>query len=107
MDKVKTISINLIEDNHTQKIIFRALLGCLLVLMVAYCYFIGNITFNILARKSFENNIQVVTTKISQLELDYLKKMSLIDKDYAINNGFIESEDSIFALRTLNEVAIR
>jgi hypothetical protein len=107
MQKAKEISENVLQNNYTQRMLFRILVVCIAVLSIFYCYFVGCTIFNVLARKSLESNSQTLVTKISQLEFEYLERTSEIDKNYAIQNGFVESKNSIFASRAINEVAIR
>jgi len=107
MSKVKTITVDIIENNYTRKILFKGLVLSLAVLGILYVYFIGSITFNVLARKSLENNIRVLSSNISQLELVYLNNLNQIDKDYSLEKGFVDAKNNIFAIRPINRVAIR
>lgn len=107
MQKAKEISESVLQNNYTQKILFRVLVICIASLMIFYCYFVSCTIFNVLARKSTESEVQTLMTKISQLELEYLEKTSELNKDYALQNGFIEPQNSIFASRAITEVAIR
>jgi len=107
MNTVKTMTANIIENNDTRRTLFKVLILGLVSLFVIYVYFIGSITFNVLARKSLENKIQSLSSSISQLELTYLHNISEIDKDYAISKGFVDAHNNIFATRFINYVAIR
>jgi len=86
MSKVKTITMDMMENNYTRRTLFRFLLGGVIMLSIVYMYIIGSITFNILARKSLENTIRTLGSNISQLELTYLANSSEIDRNYAFSN---------------------
>lgn len=107
MSTVKAITVDIIENNYTRRILFKVLIGALFTLFIVYMYFIGSITFNVLARKSFENKVQSLSSNISQLELIYLDNLSEVDKDYATSKGFVDVQNNIFAIRSINHVAIR
>lgn len=107
MSKVKTITIDIMENNYTRKTLFKILLSTLIVLSVMYVYFVGSITFNVLARKSLENTVRSLSSNISNLELTYLENLNKINKDYATSKGFIDAKNNIFATRTISHVAIR
>ncbi len=107
MSKTKAIANDIAANTNTQKIIFKFLVASFVVLSIAYVYMIGSITFNIVARKSLENTAKILTNNISQLELTYLDNMDNINKNHAESLGFQDAKSSIFAIRTINHVAIR
>jgi len=108
MKKVKQVTTNIIEDNHARHTILKILVGGLFLLGIVYAYFVISITFNILARKSLESNVQSYSSDIGQLELSYFSGIDKISKNYALANGFVEAHNSIFATRSDNSyVAIR
>ena len=107
MSKVKAITANIFENNYTRRILLRVLIGGLVFLFIIYTYFISSITFNVLARKSIQNEVQNLNNSISQLELTYLANLSEVNKEYAISKGFVDAHNNIFATRSTNQVAIR
>ena len=107
MTKVKTITTDIIENNYARKAVLKWLIVGFIILGIFYAYFIGSITFNILARKSLENTILGLNSNISQLELTYLSKLNEINKDYAKEKGFVDVKSNIFATRSFNQVALR
>lgn len=107
MSKAKVITQNILEDNYTQKTLFRFLIVGLVILFGVYLYFIGSITFNILARKTLENDVEMTLSRVSQLELEYLDKTGQIDKNYATSLGFVDAGQNIFASRQTDVVALR
>jgi len=107
MTKAKAITNDIAQNINTQKILFRVLLLSLLVLFTGYLYLIGSITFNVIARKSLENTVISLTSKVNQLDLTYLSNINKIDKEYALSVGFVDLDQNIFASRNINHVAIR
>jgi len=99
--------MEMVNDGHAQRIIFRVLISTLIVLSVTYVYLIGSITFNVLARKSLEATSKDLTNKVGSLELTYLASTNKIDRTYATELGFVDAKNSIFATRANTEVAIR
>ena len=87
--------------------LFRVLIIGSAMLFVVYIYLVGSITFNVIARKSLENTVVILTSQVNNLELTYLNNINKIDKEYALSNGFVEVHQNIFAARDINHVAIR
>ncbi len=107
MSKIKSATINMIKNNYLRSTTFKILLGGLIVVGIIYAYYIISITFNIVARRSLENRAQLYSSSISQLELTYFSNLNKINKDYAVENGFVDSNNNIFAIRSNSYVAIR
>jgi hypothetical protein len=107
MTKAIAITKDIQNNISTQKILLRILLSLVVVLSISYIYFIGNITFNVIARKSLETSLANLSSEVNKLDLVYLNKINEIDKDYAIANGFVENRHNIFVSRDINHVAIR
>ncbi len=77
--------------------IFRTLFIALLLLVVGYLFFVGHITFSVIARKSAENQIRTTTSTLSQLELEYIALDSSIDINVAHNEGYKDAPSVVFA----------
>jgi hypothetical protein len=107
MSKTKVIANDIANDTHTQRIIFKILVGSILSLCLVYIYMIGSITFNVVARKSLEKTAIELGSNISQLELTYLSNMNDVNKDRATSLGFVDTKSNIFAVRTITHVAMR
>jgi hypothetical protein len=107
MTRAKEFTDNISHNVNTQIMLFRVLIIGSVLLFVVYIYLVGSITFNVIARKSLENTVVVITSNINNLELTYLSNINKIDKDYAISKGFVEVHQNIFAARDINHVAIR
>jgi hypothetical protein len=108
MQKAKAITNDIVENTYTQKMILKILVSLLLIIFFVYVYFIGSITFNVLARRSLENNLKVLGAEVSQLEIAYLNKTNEINKNYVLSLGFVENEPDIFIIRSSSDrVAVR
>jgi hypothetical protein len=107
MTKAIEITNDIRDNMNTQKIIFRVLIISSVILGALYMYLIGSITFNIIARKSLENTVATLTSKVNQLEITYLDNVNKTDKNYALSRGFVDISQNIFASRDVNHIAIR
>ena len=107
MTKAKAITNDISQNTNTQKMLFRILITGTVLLFTVYIYLIGSITFNVIARKSLENTVASLSSKVNQLELSYLNSVNGINKEYALSNGFVDMHQNIFASRDINHVAIR
>lgn len=105
--KMKSIIEERYEDIQNRKIIFRILLGAIIFLSLLYMYFIGSITFNILARKSLEITLQDLGNNLSHTEIEYMALSNKINSDFGKQNGFMEAHGVIFAEKDINRVALR
>ncbi len=77
--------------------IFKALLVLFIFLIISYIFFIGHITFSILARKSTEKNIKNISSVVNDMELKYLALDSSIDLTIAHNAGYKDANNIVFA----------
>lgn len=108
MKKAKAITNNIVESTYTKRMILKILFLLLIAIFSVYIYLIGSITFNILARKSIENNTKILVNEVSQIEVSYINKVNEINKTYALSLGFVENEPDFFVLRNpSSHVAIR
>jgi amino acid transporter len=107
MSKTKAIANDIVGNTNTQRTIFKILAISLVVLSIIYIYMIGSITFNVVARKSLEKTSQGLNSSISNLELTYLNNMNNINKAHAMALGYVDTTSNIFAVRSINHVAIR
>ena len=107
MSKTKAIANDIAVNTSTQRVLFRFLASSFVLLSVVYIYMIGSITFNVVARKSLENEARTLGSNISNLELTYLSNMNDINKTKAESLGFVDAKSNIFATRSISYVAIR
>ncbi|MBP6931288.1 MAG: hypothetical protein KBD48_00465 [Candidatus Pacebacteria bacterium] len=108
MNKAKEITQTLGTDMNMQRIVFRVLVSSLVLLAMVYIYFIGSITFNVIARKTLETNMHELGSRVSNLELSYLASSNSVDKNFALSVGFVDATSPIFATRSVaSRVALR
>ena len=107
MSKAKAITNNIVANVYIRRNIFRILIISLISLSIIYIYIIGSITFNVVARKSLESTALSLGNNISQLELTYLSSSNGVNKTLATSLGFVDTKSNIFAVRSINHVAMR
>jgi len=107
MKKVKSISKEISQSASIQKKIFKLLLFGSLLIFMTYIYLVGSITFNIIARRSLNNTVVVLTGQLNNLESSYLNSINIIDKKYAYSLGYVDIAQNYFVTRSINHVAIR
>jgi hypothetical protein len=98
----------IVDDNQTRKQIFRVLVSTVIVLSICYVYFIGSITFSVVARKTLESTMRETSSRVSSLEVEYLTLSNKIDAPTGLARGFVDPHNTIFATRTgASAVAMR
>ncbi len=97
ISNITEYGINILPKSNKKVFNFVVVLG--LVLIALYLVFVASITFNIVARKSVENEIKREKTIIGMLELDYLNKTNNIDLAYATSHGYNAISSPIFSAR--------
>ena len=96
----KAFTNQIVNDNGTRKQIFRVLVGASVILSICYVYFIGSITFSIVARKTLESTMRETASRVSTLEVEYLVLSNKIDIPTGLSRGFVDPSSTIFATRT-------
>ncbi len=79
-------------NNLSQKL-FWFLVVLIVLLSIAYVYFVNSSIINVALRDDHEEEISVVQTQITSLVTEYLALSSLIDFDQAVLLGFAEAKD--------------
>lgn len=92
----KKITQNIVNDEALRRRIFRVLCGSLLFLSLCYVYLVGSITFNIIARKTLESNINELNSEVGQLELQSIQLVNNIDVSFGKSMGYVEARDTLF-----------
>lgn len=98
----KTAQLNLTLETSGFLIARRislVLCGFVVLLLFFYMYFVGNIVFNIVARKTVETSAHLVSSEIADLEVAYLSLTNTIDMSRATALGFSESKNIYYAKR--------
>ena len=93
--KLKT---NIINNSDLQRRIFRSMIYSISFLCLCYVLILGNMVYNIIARKNIETQSRSLSTEVSTLELHYLALSGKVDLKMAYTMGFKETNKS-FAKR--------
>ena len=94
--KNKKLKINSMANQDFYKSTFKVLCYSSLFLAFCYVYFLSGIVFHIVARKNYENDVRLLTSKIGEMEHQYLTLSHDVDMAYATEHGFAESNNTLF-----------
>ena len=92
--EIKTIT----NDNIRQRL-FYIIFSLFILLIASYLYFVSNTIFNIIERKTAENDIRTLTSQTAELELEYFSLSNKINLELAKQLGFYEPTNISFAVR--------
>lgn len=87
-----------VSDNDFKAKLFRYMLLSFGILAIAYVYMIGNMVFDIVARKTLETEARNLSNEVRELEIVYLNESNKIDIAFANSLGFKETQAN-FATR--------
>jgi hypothetical protein len=76
--------------------IFKIVFCAFVVLCALYAYIIGNITFNVVARNTFTQEKSAISSRIGELEVEYLTLSGSITMDVAKASGFEEASQVFY-----------
>ncbi len=94
------VKAEIINNGDLNRKIFILMAGALGLFVAVYLYFIATITFDVVARKTAENDLRGIRASVGQLELEYLSLNNTIDLAYAESLGFHEATNTYFAKRS-------
>ncbi|MCX6758042.1 MAG: hypothetical protein NTZ44_04145 [Candidatus Nomurabacteria bacterium] len=86
--KLNKFNTNIVNNNNLEKRVFNTILSIIVFLVLCYILLLGNIVWNIVARKNLEVNARNLSTEVSSLELNYLSLSNKIDLNLAQSLGF-------------------
>lgn len=88
--------------------IFWAMLGIVLLLVVSYMYLVNKTIWNVANREKIHNEIVAYSSKLGEIEFEYIKSKGSITLNSARQLGFTEPEQVSFVTKeTVKEVAMR
>lgn len=87
---------NIANDGALRRRIFNVLISSIGVLSLCYVYLIGTITFNVVARRALESNMNEINSKVGELELQSIDLANRIDVAYGKEHGFTEAKGTLF-----------
>lgn len=103
--KVKTYvnNVNVMNDDFNKRM-FKNMLFTLGALALVYVFVVGSTIFNIVERKSLENQARTLSSEVSDLELTYLAMASKIDLEYSHSLGFKEAKAKFATRKSLGSL---
>ncbi len=98
--KTQQSHTTVLNRNDLNRRIFFMMLSLFLLVGGLYVYFLGNIVFSVLERKTVETEIKALAQNVNELEIAYLAKDNNINLALATSLGFTEAREALFASRT-------
>lgn len=71
-------------------------LGVLGITMAFYFYLVASTIFNVAGRANVENELRIVKSSLSEIELEYLASGNSISLDLARSLGYQEANNAVF-----------
>lgn len=104
--KSYTSNVNIINNGNLRKNILNIMLWTVGILAFCYIFFLGNMVFNIVERKSLEVYAHTLSNDVGELELEYLSLSQKIDLNLAYSLGFQEVKTKFATRKTLGSISI-
>jgi biopolymer transport protein ExbB/TolQ len=79
--------------------IVHALLSILVLLVIFYIILVVAVIFNIVNKEEGLATINDFNIKTAKIEREYNSVINILNKEYALSNGFVSSDDKVFVLR--------
>lgn len=91
--KTRIQNINIMNNNiEIQKIVLKIMFSILAALAIWYVFILGNMVFNIVARKALEKEALALSNEVGNLELSYLSVSNSVDQNLSSSMGFHETK---------------
>jgi hypothetical protein len=71
----------------------------LAVLMALYVYFIGNIVFDVIARREAESAIKLAQSSLGTMQIEYFNESRLLTLESAREAGLYEAKNTAYVVR--------
>lgn len=92
-------NVNIINNNNFSSRLLNTLLLAFGILALSYVLILGNMVWNIVERRTFENEANVLSSRVGELELQYLSMSDKVDLVLALSMGFGEAKTKQFVNR--------
>ena len=99
-------NVNIIDNGNLQRKILNTMLWMFAILGFFYVFFLGNMVFNIVERKSLDTYAHTLQNDVGNLELEYLSMSQKVDLDLAYSLGFKEIKTKYATRKTLGSINI-
>lgn len=83
----------------TRRVVFFSLVFLLILSFSLYMFFLGRTIFDLVDRKNAESETKVVTSRISDLELQVLEYNNKVTMQKAYELGFVNNNEPQFVSR--------
>lgn len=98
------------SQKKNNRIIFWSLVGILCFSLFSYGYFIQRAIVNIVARQGLERDLALLSSKVANLEADYIKAKNAITLESAQSKGFVAISNQKFVtsseVKTANGLSV-
>ena len=95
MSRIKTATIH-----QKEKYWFFAASFLLVLSFIAYMYFVSASVVHVVMRKEIDVEINTLSSKISQLEAEYIEAQHTVSTNIATLQGYVANDAKIFIDRT-------
>ncbi|HAS80618.1 MAG: hypothetical protein UR25_C0002G0050 [Candidatus Nomurabacteria bacterium GW2011_GWE1_32_28] len=92
-------NVNIIDNGNLNRKILNIMLWIIAFLTFSYVFFLGNVVFDIVERKSLETYARTLSNDVGDLELEYLSMSQKVDLNLAYSLGFKEIKNKEYATR--------
>lgn len=99
-------NVNIIDNGNLQKKILNTMIWMFAILAFFYVFFLGNMVFNIVERKSLETYAHNLQSDVGNLELEYLSMSQKVDLNLAYSLGFKEIKTKFAIRKALGSISI-
>lgn len=93
-------------NTNLRQTIFHAMLFAFAGLSVCYVLLMGNMIFNIIARKGLESKVSTMVNNVGELELQYLSMSNKVNISFAKSLGFQETKMEFATRKSLGSLNI-
>ncbi|MCX6755210.1 MAG: hypothetical protein NT068_01545 [Candidatus Nomurabacteria bacterium] len=84
------LNTNIINNNNIENRTFKAFIYIIIFLSLCYVLVLGNMVWNIVARKNIDAQARTLGNEVNNLELQYLSLSGKVDMKMAYSMGFKE-----------------
>lgn len=105
--KVSMNKVNITNNNmEINRVILHAMLFATAGFALLYILILGNMVFDIVARKAVEKEMLTLSTDVGQLELTYLSMSGNLDMAMSSELGFKEIQSTFATRRSLGSLSL-
>jgi len=99
-------NVNIIDNGNLHKQVLNTMILALGILAFFYVFFLGNMVFNIVERKTLEKYALTLSNEVGNLELEYFSVSQKVDLNLAYSLGFKEIKTKFATRKALGSINI-